>query len=62
MDADHLEELAGVPGSAPFAPEPTTGRAVTQTRYGGPRCCAYSTNRPPPRVPEKSWSGCTPQR
>ena len=30
MDADHLEEIAGVPGSTPFAPEPTTGRAVTQ--------------------------------
>ena len=36
MDADHLEKLAGVPGSAPFAPEPATGRAVTQSRYGGP--------------------------
>jgi NADPH:quinone reductase-like Zn-dependent oxidoreductase len=36
MDGDRLEELAGVTGSAPFAAEPTTGRAVTQSRYGGP--------------------------
>jgi NADPH:quinone reductase-like Zn-dependent oxidoreductase len=45
MDADHLEEHAGVPGSAPFAPEPTTGRAVTQSRYGGPEVLEL-TQRP----------------
>ncbi len=36
MDADSVEEVAGVTSSAPSAPEPTTGRAVTQSRYGGP--------------------------
>jgi NADPH:quinone reductase-like Zn-dependent oxidoreductase len=36
MDAQPLEEHGNVAGSAPRTSWPTTGRVVTQSRYGGP--------------------------
>jgi len=36
MDARPLDEHRDAAGSARVAPDPTTGRAITQQRYGGP--------------------------
>ena len=48
MDTHPLEEHGDLAGSAPVAPDPATGRAVTQSRYGGPEVLQL-TRRPRPK-------------